>query len=113
MSAAHVDALLGTLRTLVVANTDPASWQLRRVALPMQLQKCSRFATALRCGTSTHPCSRLRARHCSTRIEVCERAEGLIASVLRGQALSLGVAPTLSPRKTPLDSTPVYSASPR
>jgi hypothetical protein len=41
-----------------------------------------------------------RAALLDARIELCERAEGLIASVLRGQAVSLGVAPTLSPRKT-------------
>jgi hypothetical protein len=59
-----------------------------------------------------------RARHCSTRASRCAKApEGLIASVLRGQALSLGVAQLRAEysshrraRKTPLDSTPVCSS---
>jgi hypothetical protein len=56
-----------------------------------------------------------RAALLDARIEVRESAKGLIASVLRGQALSLGVAPNLShrrARKTPLGSTPVCSSEP-
>jgi hypothetical protein len=68
MSAAHVDALLGTLRTLVVTS-------VVAVASRCRCCSCSRFATALRCGASTRRCSRLRARgHCSTRASRCAKA---------------------------------------
>jgi hypothetical protein len=50
-----------------------------------------------------------RAALLDGRIEVRESAKGLIASVLRGQALSLGVRRA---RKTPLGSTPVCSSEP-
>jgi hypothetical protein len=60
-----------------------------------------------------------RAVLLDARIEVRESAKGLIASVLRGQALSLGVAQLRAEysshrraRKTPLDSTPVCSSEP-
>lgn len=91
MSAAHVDTLIGTLRTLVVANADPASWQSRRVALPMLQLLAFRNRFALqRIDASVLEIA--RAALLDARIEVRESAEGLIASVLRGQALSLGVA---------------------
>jgi hypothetical protein len=61
-----------------------------------------------------------RAALLDARIEVRESAKGLIASVLRGQALSLGVARRRAAsrrahrraRKTPLGSTPVCSSEP-
>jgi hypothetical protein len=58
-----------------------------------------------------------RAALLDARIEVRKSAKGLIASVLRGQALSLGArgfAPTFvtQARKTPLGSTPVCSSEP-
>jgi hypothetical protein len=60
-----------------------------------------------------------RAALLDGRIEVRESAKGLIASVLRGQALSLGVAQLRAEysshkraRKTPLGSTPVCSSEP-
>jgi hypothetical protein len=59
-----------------------------------------------------------RAALLDARIEVRESAKGLIASVLRGQALSLGVAQLRADfrhtgaRKTPLGSTPVCSSEP-
>jgi hypothetical protein len=67
MSAAHVDALLGTLRTLVVTS-------VVAVASRCRCCSCSRFAAALRCGASTRRCSRLGARHCSTRASRCAKA---------------------------------------
>jgi hypothetical protein len=69
MSAAHVDALLGTLRTLVRDQRRGS-----RAASRCRCCSCSRFATALRCGASTRRCSRLRARHCSTRASRCAKA---------------------------------------
>jgi hypothetical protein len=60
-----------------------------------------------------------RAALLDARIEVRESAKGLVASVLRGQALSLGVAQLRAEylshrraRKTPLGSTPVCSSEP-
>jgi hypothetical protein len=91
MSAAQVDALLGTLRTLVVTSADPASWQSRRVALPMLQLLAFRNRFALR-RIDASVLEIARAALLDARIEVRESAEGLIASVLRGQALSLGVA---------------------
>ena len=91
MSAAHVDALLGTLRTLVVTSADPASWQSRRVALPMLQLLAFRNRFALR-RIDASVLEIARAALLDARIEVRESAKGLIASVLRGQALSLGVA---------------------
>jgi hypothetical protein len=45
-----------------------------RAASRCRCCSCSRFATALRCGASTRRCSRLRARHCSTRASRCAKA---------------------------------------
>jgi hypothetical protein len=84
MSAAHVDALLGTLRTLVVTS-------VVAVALPMLQLLAFRNRFALR-RIDASVLEIARAALLDARIEVRESAKGLIASVLRGQALSLGVA---------------------
>jgi hypothetical protein len=86
MSAAHVDALLGTLRTLVVTS-------VVAVALPMLQLLAFRNRFALR-RIDASVLGIARAALLDARIEVRESAKGLIASVLccRGQALSLGVA---------------------
>jgi hypothetical protein len=87
MSAAHVDALLGTLRTLVVTSVvavaplRAADAAAARVSQPFALRRID--ASVLEIA---------RAALLDARIEVRESAKGLIASVLRGQALSLGVA---------------------
>jgi hypothetical protein len=87
MSAAQVDALLGTLRTLVVTSVVAVA----RVALPMLQLLAFRNRFALR-RIDASVLEIARAALLDARIEVRESAKGLIASVLRGQALSLGVA---------------------
>jgi hypothetical protein len=68
MSAAHVDALLGTLRTLVV--TSVVAVAPRRAADAA----AARVSQPLCTGASTRRCSRLGARHCSTRASRCAKA---------------------------------------
>jgi hypothetical protein len=65
---------VGCARRRAARHAAHARRDQRRGSRAADAAACSRFATALRCGASTRRCSRLRARHCSTRASRCAKA---------------------------------------
>jgi hypothetical protein len=114
MSAAHVDALLGTLRTLVV--TSVVAVAPRRAADAAAARVSQPLCAAVHRRVGARDCARGTARRAHRGARKRQRPDCLGAArpgaVARRRAASRRISSHRRARKTPLGSTPVCSSEP-